>query len=528
MNVRKNIVICSDGTGNTTIKGRGTNVFKLYEAIDQNGHRSDPGLIPQVAIYHDGVGTESIKWLRIFAGATGYGLSRHVKDLYQELARVYRPGDRIYLFGFSRGAFTVRTLAGLINMCGILDLAKFNTNEKLRRAANQAYGEYRRKYASWLTALYRRRTTFGPAEILELRRRFSVYIPEFRRPAAGDAPRVIRFLGVWDTVDAVGLPFRIAQVWNTIIYAFKFPDRTLKEQIGHACHALALDEERESFEPVLWNEKETSEPERLEQVWFAGVHSNVGGGYPRHGLSLISLDWMMTRAEAHGLRFIESERCSYQAHADVGDKLYDSRAGAAVLYRWKPRNVEAICRRNGIDPPKVHCSVYERIALASEGYAPGSVPPDAEVVSTTASPWLKNDVRDLVRAGHRGGSSLLQRNMRLHQSGSWAYWLLMLSLLATLVLVCWDHRSSLFRDRLVFGTHWPGWLVQTWWNHPWLVVSIAATLTWGLHVERMLDRRYSEFWQGLRLDLRDALGLGGKRDRADQVAVGVGAATLRP
>jgi uncharacterized protein (DUF2235 family) len=110
----KNIVICSDGTGNTAIKGRGTNVFKLFEAIDLNGHRTDPHLVPQLAYYDDGVGTEKHKLVKILTGATGYGLGRNVKDLYKELSRVYDPGDpardeppdRIFLFGFSRGAFT--------------------------------------------------------------------------------------------------------------------------------------------------------------------------------------------------------------------------------------------------------------------------------------------------------------------------------------------------------------------------------------------------------------------------------------
>ena len=128
----KHIVICADGTGNTTIKGRGTNVFKLYEAVDQVGHRLTPALTPHVALYHDGVGTESVKWLRILTGATGWGLSRNVKQLYGELARVYAPGDKIFLFGFSRGAFTVRTLAGLINACGILDLSRYSTQRRLR------------------------------------------------------------------------------------------------------------------------------------------------------------------------------------------------------------------------------------------------------------------------------------------------------------------------------------------------------------------------------------------------------------
>src|SRR5690242_8663658 len=96
----KNIAVCADGTGNSAIKGRGTNVFKLYEAVDQNGHRVNPALTPQVAVYHDGVGTESLKWWRAFTGATGYGLARNVRQLYTAVARLYEPGDRIYLFGF--------------------------------------------------------------------------------------------------------------------------------------------------------------------------------------------------------------------------------------------------------------------------------------------------------------------------------------------------------------------------------------------------------------------------------------------
>jgi len=128
----KNIVICSDGTGNTTIKGRGTNVFKLFEAVDVNGHRTRADLRRQLAFYDDGVGTQELRWIRAFAGATGYGLSRNVKRLYRELCRVYEPGDSIYLFGFSRGAFTVRTLAGLVTDCGILSAADYRTEREFR------------------------------------------------------------------------------------------------------------------------------------------------------------------------------------------------------------------------------------------------------------------------------------------------------------------------------------------------------------------------------------------------------------
>src|SRR5216117_1795056 len=141
----KNIIICSDGTGNSAIKGRGTNVFKLFEAVDLNGHRADPRLDPQIAFYDDGVGTEDWKPLRILGGAAGVGLARNVRQLYRQLARVYDPGDRIFLFGFSRGAFTVRTLAGLIVRCGILnglDVSRLRTAKALEDAVDETYDAY--------------------------------------------------------------------------------------------------------------------------------------------------------------------------------------------------------------------------------------------------------------------------------------------------------------------------------------------------------------------------------------------------
>src|SRR6266508_3819210 len=140
----KNIILCSDGTGNTAIKGRGTNVFKLFEALDLTSYRGNPDRDPQVAFYDDGVGTQDFKPLKIFAGMTGYGLSRNVKQLYKELVRVYDPGDRIFLFGFSRGAFTVRTLTGLIARCGVLDRRKLLSKKSLDSAVEDAYKVYRR------------------------------------------------------------------------------------------------------------------------------------------------------------------------------------------------------------------------------------------------------------------------------------------------------------------------------------------------------------------------------------------------
>lgn len=517
---RKNIVICADGTGNTAIKGRGTNVFKLYEAVDQVGHRRTPGLASQVAMYHDGVGTESVKWLRLLTGATGWGLSRHVKQLYGELARVYAPGDKIFLFGFSRGAFTVRTLAGLINACGILDLSKYDTNAAFDKGIGQAYAEYRKQYNSWLTSLFHRTRKLDATQIAALRRQFSVRVPEFEPGATG---KLIEFMGVWDTVDAVGLPVHAAEFVNRVIYNFKFPDRTLNTSVEHACHALALDEERESFEPLLWNESRTTEPGRIEQVWFAGVHSNVGGGYPRQGMSLVALDWIMAKAEAapHNLRFSDVERELLRFHADVDDKMYDSRAGLGVFYRWLPRNPSRLCADNGVSA-KVHRSVYERIARNTEGYAPGSVPPDAEVISLTQPRAMTDGIGDLVRKHHGTAGPLLERETGAERVGRWSYWLFVWGMVVTVLLTLHgffaaaQSGTNTWRDVIrnvantILSSQWIGLALQTLWRHPWLVAWLALTLALALWVDARLDARYSDFWHRdqMRLKLRKALGLG--------------------
>src|SRR5712691_4190800 len=137
--IPKNIVICSDGTGNSAIKDRGTNVFKLYEAVDVNGHLNNPTLTPQITFYDDGVGTETFKPLKLLGGALGWGLSRNVKELYAALVRSYNPGDRIFLFGFSRGAYTVRTLGSFITTCGILERNRYVTDADLVKAVKDAY-----------------------------------------------------------------------------------------------------------------------------------------------------------------------------------------------------------------------------------------------------------------------------------------------------------------------------------------------------------------------------------------------------
>jgi uncharacterized protein (DUF2235 family) len=489
MSMAKNIVICADGTGNTTIKGRGTNVFKIYEAVDQNGHRNDPTLTPQIGIYHDGVGTESFRWLRLFTGATGFGLSRNVRDLYAALGRIYEPNDQIYLFGFSRGAFTVRTLAGLILTCGILDANAYDTNEEFEQAVGHAYARYRESYQAHLAdalaaiagSLYRRPD-------MPLRR---TVLPE---------KATIRFIGVWDTVDAVGLPFRIADFINTHVYAFKFRTTTLDKRVLCARQALALDEERKCFVPVLWDEQ-GDDSWRIQQVWFAGVHSNVGGGYPRQGMSLVALEWMMKEAFSCGLRFNDGEREHYYTHRDVNDKMYDPRSGAGILYRWQPRNVEALCRAARVETILVHRSAFERIARNTEGYVPGSIPRAFKVVSSSLDEADCERIEATVSAAYGGSPSLPELSRIDLRRGQLSYrsFVAAIGLLAVvgigLCIVTWAGYADAAR------------LLQ----HPLITVAgavlLAASYVLHLWTDHTLDRTHSRFWHKVREPLRVALGI---------------------
>ena len=372
----KNIVICSDGTAATAAKNRGTNVFKLYEAVELHDHRDPPGRTQQIAFYDDGVGTEPWKPLRLLGGAFGWGLSRNVRQLYTELARAYEPEDQIYMFGFSRGAFTVRTLAGFIAMQGLLNGQEFPTDGDLEAGVRFLYWMYRWSYGTKLRNLidwvfrHSRRTA----------RRYARgwWLVSGRFHSVG--PR-IRFIGVWDTVDAVGSPVPgIANAVNTCLYRFKFPDYKLSPMVDQARQALSLDDARRTFHPLVWDER--GEPgERMQQVWFAGVHCNVGGGYPKQGMSLVTLDWMMAEAAVAGLRFIPAARERYRAERSVCDKLYDSRAGLAFFYRYYPRDVWKVFADSGTSP-KIHVSVLERIAQQTEGYSPGCIPRGSAYVAT--------------------------------------------------------------------------------------------------------------------------------------------------
>jgi hypothetical protein len=392
---QRNIVLLSDGTGNSAAKLHKTNVWWLYQALDL-------GEDDQIALYDDGVGTSGFRLLQWLGGAIGLGLSRNVRDLYEFLCRHYRPGDHIYVFGFSRGAFTVRTLAGLVCKCGILDQSRtvprfqpfrlgyedvqLNTDDGLTAGVRLAYRSYRRGYDDAPFArLYRwlRDRLLRPVAMPE----------EFRRRhALEEAPdeKLIKFIGVWDTVDAVGLPVdELSTMVDRLFYPHRFPDQSLSQKVERACHAIAVDDERHTFHPVLWNEGGAADSERIEQVWFAGMHSDVGGGYPDDDLASVSLCWMIGKVRfeeerGEGLRFDPEQLREIEQRAQALGKMHDSRRGLGVYYRYNPRNVWKLCHdadnRVEIDEPKIHHAVLKRIANNTAGYAPPGLPTSYRLV----------------------------------------------------------------------------------------------------------------------------------------------------
>ncbi|HJU04078.1 MAG TPA: DUF2235 domain-containing protein [Nitrospiraceae bacterium] len=398
----KNIVLLSDGTNNSSSKLFKTNVYRLYQTLDlAQPNPTSPGGPEQIAYYDDGVGTSSFKPLAILGGAFGWGLKRNVIDLYTFLCQNYESGDQIFCFGFSRGAFTIRVLTGLINSQGLVNA---DTKAELRRLATNAYRAYRDQ---------RYRSFFRMERPFRALRNIVLQGVDRAKGVTSKSPRTpqgtpITFLGLWDTVAAYGLPIdELTRAWRAVI-PLSMPDREPSQNITRACHALALDDERKTFHPVLWNERNLDgqnihtrriRDEQFSQVWFAGMHSNVGGGYPDDALAYVSLDWVMGEAEAHGLRFKPGERQKVQTLADMKGVLYDSRQGLGGTYRYLPRKLAVLTNDDEHDVviarPKIHESVFARMEKGCDRYAPIGLPGRYAVVTA------KGDIQDLPSANDR-------------------------------------------------------------------------------------------------------------------------------
>lgn len=262
----KNIVVCCDGTGNE-FGDHNSNVVKLYATLEVDGRQ-------QVAYYHPGVGTMgapaarnriSKAWSMAMGLAFGAGLLENVADAYRYLMNTFEDGDQVFLFGFSRGAYTARALAGVLHMFGLL----YPGNEGLIPYVTRAFAKRSRKAAGMAH-------TFEVAE-------------EFKATFSRDCP--LYFVGVWDTVSSVGW------IWDPV----RLPYTARNPSMKHGRHAVSIDERRCYFRNNLWGVPFSGQD--IKQLWFAGVHSDIGGSYAYNesGLSQIALEWMVGEARSLGL-----------------------------------------------------------------------------------------------------------------------------------------------------------------------------------------------------------------------------------
>ena len=278
----KRLVVCCDGTWNRRDQANPTNVVKVHDALAaEDSHETR-----QVRRHVEGVGTT---WgERIRGGVFGMGLSRGVVEAYEWIATNYEPGNELFLFGFSRGAFTARSTAGLVRNCGIV-------TQPTGARIQQAYTIYRSN-----------EPPDGPR------------VDAFRAVHA-HWPVPIRFIGVWDTVGSLGIPVFNNPVTRWINRRWAFHDTALSSSVDGAYHALAIDKVRKPYSPTLWKApKNAPATQRVEQVWFTGAHSDVGGGFAQTGLSDLALLWMIERAEYSSLVFTQNALKTGAATADLG------------------------------------------------------------------------------------------------------------------------------------------------------------------------------------------------------------------
>ena len=286
----KRIVICADGTWNLrdqvdkeSGKRRPTNVTKLARAVLPRARDGKD----QVVFYHDGLGTGG-PLDSVTGGAFGAGIEQNIRNLYRSIVYNYEPGDELYFFGFSRGAFTVRTLAGFMNFVGLIE-------------KDDDY------FVPDIYKCYEKNHKEGSTE----------WNHAFRKVKDRRDCPPIKFIGVWDTVGSLGAPGmigKIAGVFNGNKYAYH--DVDLNEHIENAYHALAVDERRKPFKPTLWTRPDGWSG-KLEQAWFPGVHSNVGGGYKPDGLANEALQWIVEKARSVDLDFDWDYLRFFEPHYDA-------------------------------------------------------------------------------------------------------------------------------------------------------------------------------------------------------------------
>lgn len=377
----RNLVVCCDGTSNE-ISVLLSNVLKLYRIVEKSDR--------QRVYYHPGIGTIAVpdgwgRWRQAvrsrFEMATGRGLDRDVLNAYCFLCREYQPGDRIFLFGFSRGAYTVRVVAGMVYLIGLLRSHQVN-------------------FAGYALKAYKRAKA---ADNYELALSFTRTV--------GPQCVPIRFMGVWDTVSSVLVPGRLP------LSRFRLEDlpyTSVNPAVQVFRQAIAIDEFRRMFRIKRWEEPQEYKPNRYSQrrgheqqdcrqVWFAGCHGDIGGGYPEldSALSKYPLLWMLEQAKSHGLK-VRTQMVNHlvKGHHRSGARDYTKPDASGKLHkslRWPWWLLEAVPKSSRLkDWPRrkslfgyyipmaeprfipenslIHTSVVERMRKLEDDYQPANFP----------------------------------------------------------------------------------------------------------------------------------------------------------
>ena len=273
-----------------------SHVGKILRAVKPLAREKDGVEVPQLVFYDKGIGTGGFSDA-VLGGGFGSGIKTNVLDCYDFIVQNYEEGDQLFFFGFSRGAFTVRVLAGLISVCGLLTKGDSHyapeAYEIFKLQATKKAGK-EKLLKAFRDGKYKKRTPYGG-----------------RNEAVRDVN--VHFLGVWDTVPAIGLAGYLGRVGGWLGRHLRMNNYTLSKKVEYAYHALGLDENRRAFDPLLWDSPpryEKDEPvvhKEMEQRWFAGIHTTIGGGFSKDELSYITLKWMVDKAVARGLQFTDQK-----------------------------------------------------------------------------------------------------------------------------------------------------------------------------------------------------------------------------
>ena len=356
----RNLIVCCDGTWNSREnmdEGRPapTNVVRIHAEVEPDHSKTT---IPQIRYYRSGVGTSGNFLKRLKDGALGTGLDDDIRSAYKWLAETLQPNDRVFLFGFSRGAYTVRSLAGLIGSIGLVDVSGADVKDpekwELTYFALEAYRNRKRRLAGQAQKLLDRRTE-----------------EKFAKRLHKDYDGTIHFLGVWDTVGALGIPGDLEVLKNLSKdpYKYNFHDTNLGDKVTHARHAVAMDELRHDFTPTLWtNLDERPDGTTGGQMWFAGVHGDVGGSYFHRGLGDVTLEWMMSEAQGQGME-LRTDAIA-MLDADPRGILHNSFSGIFSRRPSRPRsapNLEDPNNHNTVVSPRL-LDRYRRPAPAEDHY----------------------------------------------------------------------------------------------------------------------------------------------------------------